>query len=240
MIKEIYNNDCQDILGKLQAESIDGVFTDPPFNIDLQPQRKTHGKIANDALDPIEFATLITTVFTEIERVVKPDSVVWVCCNWECINTFEQILKNLKFTIPTWIVWAKNNWGIGWHFRPQHEFILPAFKGNPPVPEHAISNLWQVDRITHTIHPNEKPIQLIQMALKQYNKPGDVILDPFAGSFSTCLAAKNLGMGYIGIEKTAHEFEKGRKRLEEGMYEIYNAKGTRIERNEGNPLIDEI
>jgi DNA modification methylase len=61
--QSIIQSDFRLVLPTLESESVDGCFTDPPFNINLTPQRKTHGKIANDALTPEEFAGLLHDAF---------------------------------------------------------------------------------------------------------------------------------------------------------------------------------
>jgi DNA modification methylase len=238
MRNTIHNCDSRDVLVKIPVESVDGVFTDPPFNIDLTPQRGTHEKIANDALSPEEFSTLIDTVFGELYRVLRNNTCAWICCNWQCDGIFKVALEKAGFEIKNCIVWVKNNWGLGNHFRPQHEFILAAFKGSPNTPQAAQSNVWYYDRPIHTLHPNEKPTDMIRNALMYYNKPGDLIVDPFAGSFSTVVAAKELGMDYIACEKMACHFATGKQRVEGGVITVVNAKGTLVQRKEGTPLAD--
>jgi DNA modification methylase len=236
--QSIIQSDFRLVLPTLESESVDGCFTDPPFNINLTPQRKTHGKIANDALTPEEFAGLLHDAFGEMYRLLKPNRVAWICCNWQCLDVVVREAKCTGFEVNNCVVWVKNNWGLGYHFRPQHEFIAVLFKGTPPVPAEAVSNVWNVERLNQTVHPTEKPIKLVQKALRQYNQEGDTILDPFAGSFSTCAAAKSLGMGYIGIELDKNWFEIGKARLEGGIVSTVNAKGRRVERIEGNALLD--
>lgn len=238
MLRQTFNTDCRKVLATLANESVQGVFTDPPYNIDLTPQRGTHGQIINDALTAEEFDTLLSTVSAELYRVLTRDSVAWICCNWECFDIFRLHFRNAGFTIKNTVVWVKNNFGLGNHFRPQHEFILVCFKGEPPVPEHAISNVWEVERLVKTIHPTEKPIKLIQKALRQYNKEGDIILDPFAGSLSTPLAAKQLGMGYIAIEQDKTWYTPGLERLETGSVTIVNGNGKTVSSVQGSPLAD--
>lgn len=55
-------------------------------------------------------------------------------------------------------------------------------------------------------HPFEKPISLLERLIALYTNPGDVILDPFAGSGSTLWAARNLGRSAIGIEKSSEYY----------------------------------
>ncbi len=52
----------------------------------------------------------------------------------------------------------------------------------------------------NTLHPTQKPLEILRPLIKSYSQIGDVVLDPFAGSGSTLLAAKQLGRSWIGIE----------------------------------------
>ena len=62
-------------------------------------------------------------------------------------------------------------------------------------------------------HPNQKPVALMKWILENYTKPDDLILDPFMGSGTTCVACKLTGRRYIGIEKDEHYFKIARDRI---------------------------
>ncbi len=64
------------------------------------------------------------------------------------------------------------------------------------------------------LHPTQKPVALMEYLIKTYTNDGDLVLDNTMGSGTTCLAAKNLGRRYIGIEKDPIYFEIARKRVE--------------------------
>jgi site-specific DNA-methyltransferase (adenine-specific) len=68
-------------------------------------------------------------------------------------------------------------------------------------------------------HPTQKPVELMRWCLSKYSNEGDTILDPFAGSGTTCVAAKILGRKYIGIEINPVYAEIARKRVEQAQYE---------------------
>ena len=64
------------------------------------------------------------------------------------------------------------------------------------------------------VHPTEKPVGLLEDIITSVTRPGDLVLDPFAGSGSTLAAAKQTGRRYIGVELDAGCFETARQRLE--------------------------
>ena len=73
-------------------------------------------------------------------------------------------------------------------------------------------------RIAHgnnnAIHPTQKPVALFEYLIRTYTNPGDVVLDPTAGSMTTAIAAMNTGRGYVCIEKDPDEYRKGLDRVQ--------------------------
>ena len=67
------------------------------------------------------------------------------------------------------------------------------------------------------IHPTETPVALSTSLITSVTKPGDLILDPFAGSGSTLVAAKKTGRRFIGVELNGEYFEKAQRRIEEAI-----------------------
>lgn len=76
-------------------------------------------------------------------------------------------------------------------------------------------------RVTNEVglHPTQKPVALMEYLIRTYTQPGDLVLDPFAGSGTTLVAARNLQRRYIGVELQAEYVETARKRLSE-MYTL--------------------
>ena len=64
------------------------------------------------------------------------------------------------------------------------------------------------------VHPTQKPLAVMYWILERYSNPGDLILDPFCGSGTTCVAAKMLGRRYIGIDISETYCKIARQRLE--------------------------
>ena len=99
-------------------------------------------------------------------------------------------------------VWDKLT-GLGWRFRRQHEMVMVAHRSGGRLrwsAPHGIPNVFRKSAPRNRRHPNEKPIELCQYFIAAASHEGDVILDPFAGGGTTCLAARSLGRRYIGIE----------------------------------------
>ena len=65
-----------------------------------------------------------------------------------------------------------------------------------------------------TVHPTQKPVTLFEYLIRTYTNPGDIVVDPTAGSMTTAIAAINTGRGYICMEKDPEEYAKGLRRIE--------------------------
>jgi len=68
-------------------------------------------------------------------------------------------------------------------------------------------------RALGTVHPTQKPVALIEYLIATYSNPGDVVLDPTMGSGTTGVAARNLGRGFIGIERDPTYFATASARI---------------------------
>lgn len=83
-------------------------------------------------------------------------------------------------------------------------------EGNYPKSILPLSNAHQFGKI----HPTQKPVALFEYLIRTYTNPGDLVLDPTAGSMTTAIAAMNTGRGYVCIEKDPDEYHKGLVRVE--------------------------
>ena len=113
------------------------------------------------------------------------------------------------------LVWVKENHTSGdltGSFAPRHERILHAAKGRPTVSPR-IDDVLQVSREGATDHPTEKPTDLLKRLINSTTDGGDLIVDPFAGTGATCIAAKLLSRDYWACEKDNHYWQQGYERL---------------------------
>jgi DNA modification methylase len=212
----IYHGDCREILPQLPK--VDLVLTDPPYGISLQPPRGITKPIKGDLRR--EAKSLLWFVSDQAYRLTPENTCHLFFGGWS--ETWVKDVLAEWFTVKGCIIWKKNVFGIGYHLRPQHEFIWVCHKGDPMPPEQAPSDVWECAKVQAPEHSCEKPIELIARAIQYCGIP-KTILDPFMGSGTTLVAAKQLGRKAIGIE------------IEEKYCEI---AATRL-RNEPNPLFVE-
>jgi DNA modification methylase len=90
------------------------------------------------------------------------------------------------------------------------------FVFNRPVAWHdfKFTTIWRVPPTSHSGHPCAFPLELPVRLIKSFTDPGAIILDPYCGSGTTCVAAKKLGRKYIGIDRSEEYCQIARDRLE--------------------------
>lgn len=195
----VYQGDCIELLKSLPSNSIDSVITDPPYNINLKPQRGLTDSIQNDDMSEEEFTSFLENVFTEINRVLKEDSFLIIFTGWSTIPLFRNVLDKL-FTLKSMPIWVKNNFGIGYYTRPQYEPCFLYLKGSPKPLEKPVSDVWHFNRLLAPEHSCQKPVKMMRFIVKTFTKENDIVLDPFAGSGSTIVACKQTNRRWVGAE----------------------------------------
>lgn len=194
---KIIQGDCIQIMKKFPDNSFDLIITDPPYgdNVAYGWNNKT---IKNNENPLINCSALV-----ECYRVLKRDSSLYLFTNWKHYPFLtEFILRYTEFKIRHVVVWKKHNFGLGWAFRHQYELIMVLEKGKPHYNLTNFSDVQTCSCIIHNKdnHPHQKPVDLIEKMILHSSKEGDIVLDPFCGSGSTCVACKQTKRKWIGIE----------------------------------------
>ena len=196
-LNKIIQGDCIEIMKKMPSRCVDLVVTDPPYG-DNVGYGWNNKKIKNNENPLINCSALI-----EMYRVLKLNKSLYMFTNWKHYPFLtEFILRYTKFKIRHLLIWKKHNFGLGWAFRHQYELILVLEKGKPKYNLTNFSDVQIASHINHNKlnHPHEKPVDLLKRIIEHSSKVGDVVLDPFAGSGSTCRACGEMERKWVGIE----------------------------------------
>ena len=203
------------MLRQIEPESVDAIITDPPYGINYVSP--TGARIQNDAAPFIWF-------LYDAFRVLKPGSSgrgTLVCfTRWDVQQVFIDAIRLAGFVVKSEVIWDKMQHGMGdlkSQFAPSHENIIFAVKGKFSFPGHRPKDLITHRKLpgSQMIHPTEKPVPLLADLITAVTKPGDLILDPFAGSGSTLVAAKKTGRRFTGIELDNVHYVNAQRRIEE-------------------------
>jgi DNA modification methylase len=203
-----------DIERLMGAERADMVFTDPPYNVavcggDHNPKGRTFGKgkrIENDSMPPEEFRQFLRDAFSALASAVKPGAAVYVChADTEGIN-FRSAFVESGFMLKQCLIWAKQQFVFGrsdYHW--QHEPILYGWQEGAAHSFYGERNqgtVWNIDRPMRSdmAHPTQKPVALVEKALNNSSKTGDLLYEPFGGSGSTIVACEKTGRKCYAME----------------------------------------
>ncbi len=207
---QIISGDCIQIMKTIPNNSIDLIITDPPYG-DNVAYGWSNKVIKNNENPLINCSALI-----ECYRILRKNKSLYIFTNWKHYPFLtEFILRYTKFKIRHLIVWRKHNFGLGWAFRNQFELILVLEKGKPKYNLNDFSDVQNASHINHnnSTHPHEKPVDLIIKMIEHSSKEGDLILDPFCGSGSVCLASEKMNRKWIGIELEEKYVEMAKDRM---------------------------
>ena len=234
----IYHGDCREILPTLASESVDMIWTDPPYGHsnhdgDLNSRLNKHRDIASQPIandDADSMRVVVDFALREAARILKADCCCCCCC---CGGgprpTFAWVANRMDSDGLSFfhsVIWDKANPGLGWRYRRQHEMVMISHRKGGKLAwssaSKAAPNIIRMmpDRERH--HPNEKPEALVSWFLDLHTLEGQTILDPFMGSGTTLVAAKQLGRRAIGIELEEKYCEIAAKRLSQEMLPIFD------------------
>lgn len=211
----IIHADSLTVLRQMEAESVDAIITDPPYGINYHS--KTNASVMNDKTPFIWW-------LYDACRVLKSGDSGRGCLvcftRWDVEQVFIDAMRLAGFIVKSEVIWDKVCHGMGdtkAQFAPTHENIIFAVKGKFSFPGHRPKDLITYQKLASSqmVHPTEKPVGLLANLITAVTKPGDLIVDPFAGSGSTLVAAHKTGRRYIGIELDDEHYEKAQRRIEE-------------------------
>lgn len=211
----IYHGDCREVLPLVKA---DAVITDPPYGMKDKSDRSTRGR--TNGLPRSNYRiSLKWDVIAGDEEAFDPSP--WL--SYATVVLFGAV--HFSSRLPdsrAWIVWDKREGGAS-DDNADCDFAWTNLRG----PARLYSQLWRglcrrgAENATRLEHPHQKPIALMQWIIGQCKLSDEaVVLDPYMGSGTTLVAAKNLGHKAIGIEIEEKYCEIAAKRLAQGVMEF--------------------
>jgi adenine-specific DNA-methyltransferase len=198
--------DCIEVMKSFPHRSVDFILTDPPYI--TRYRSRDNRTIQND-----DNAAWLTPSFAEMYRLLKPDTCAVSFYGWNKVDLFFKAWKQAGFRIGGHIVFRKRYASQSRYLEYRHEAAYLLIKGTPALPATPLPDVMDWTYTGNTLHPTQKSIAILKPIIGAFSKPGDLILDPFAGSGSTCVAAQQTGRAYIGIELDAGHHETASSRV---------------------------
>jgi DNA modification methylase len=187
-----------DVARLMAGEAVDLVFTDLPYNVDYEGYTEERLKIKGDRMTAEQFRSFLLAAFTSYRRIVKPGASMYLCHSSSWQREFQNALEAAGFEARCQIIWAKNTfaWGFG-RYKFQHEPIFYAHVAGQKdawYGDKSQSTLWEEKKpAANRIHPTAKPVELVERALANSSKAGDIVADLFGGSGSTLIGCERRG-----------------------------------------------
>lgn len=187
------HGDCLVILPQLAAESVDFILTDPPYIACYRS--RDNRTLRND-----DNAAWLVPSFAAMHRVLKSDSFAISFYGWPKVDLFFHAWKRAGFRIGGHIVFRKRYPSKTAFLQYRHEAAFLLIKGNPAFPATPLPDVMDWTYTGNKLHPTQKSVHLLKPLIEAFTQPAHIVLDPFAGSGSTCVAALRAGRHCLGIE----------------------------------------
>ena len=184
----------------LGNERVAMIFQDPPYNVDYantpkDKLRGTHRPILNDNLGD-GFQDFLLAAFKP--ALARCDGAIYVAMSSSELDSLQSAFRAAGGKWSTFIIWAKNTFTLGRSdYQRQYEPILygwPEGASRHWCGDRDQSDVWQIKKPhKNDLHPTMKPVELVERAIRNSSRPGDVVMDPFGGSGTTLIAAEKSG-----------------------------------------------
>jgi len=204
------------------------VFTDPPYNVPIEGHVSGKGKahhrefaMASGEMTPEAFTQFLKDAFSNLSKFSADGSIHFICMDWRHVAEVMTATEGVYTDFKNICVWAKNNAGMGSLYRSQHELVFVFKNGAAPHINNVKlgkfgrhrTNIWSYAGATSfgknrdddlAMHPTVKPVALVSDAILDCSNRNGIVLDSFAGSGSTLIAAEKVGRRGRGIELDPH------------------------------------
>lgn len=200
----LYHGDCRDVLPRIAGRA-DLVLADPPYGVQYVSSWRTRTDALRVPIAEDADLNALRDALPLLDQLLQEDRHAYLFAAalriGECIEAIQA-----QWQVKNVLIWDKGDAGTvgdleagyAWTWEP----IIYATKGrralNGPRPRAIYRYDWSGTR--DPVHPTVKPVGLLRWLINKSTKPGELVVDPFAGSGTTLRAAKDLGRRAIGIE----------------------------------------
>lgn len=236
----VYQGNCMDIMPNFESNSVDMIFSDPPYFLSNGGLTVKNGMIQSvnkgewDKKNEEDIYQFNHQWITQARRLLKDSGTIWVSGTHHNIFNIGQVLKEHNFKILNMITWEKPNPPPNFscrYFTYSSEWIIWARKYSK-IPHYFNYDLmkklngdkqqkdvWRLPAVggwekIQGKHPTQKPLGLLSRIVLASTQKDNLVLDPFAGSGTTGIAAAILDRRFIGIEQELDFLELSKSRYQ--------------------------
>lgn len=221
----LIQGDCLEKMKNIPDQSVDLIVTDCPYLVvqggrtgDKTPKGgifSTHhedfkkGRVFTE--NNLDFSDWLPHLY----RILKDRCHCYIMINGRNLAELQTKAVAEGFSYQNLLVWDKGNKTPNRYYMQQLEFILMFTKnGSRNINEMGTGNLFSIkNMVGKKVHPTEKPVELMEILIKNSSNEMQVVCDPFMGSGTTGVACNNLNRHFIGIEKDDKYFEIAKNRI---------------------------
>ncbi|MDI9407998.1 MAG: site-specific DNA-methyltransferase [Candidatus Pacebacteria bacterium] len=195
-----------ELLARVEDKTVPLVFFDPQYRtvLDKQAYGNEGARQKHRASLPQMPEDIIAEFLSEIERVLTPQGhlMLWVDKFIVC-SGLESLMAGTELNLVDMVTWNKKRIGMGYRTRRTAEYLV-IFQKSPVRAKgvwclHNIPDVWD-EKITDRSHSHSKPVELQKQLIEAVTNPGDLVIDPAAGSFSVMAAAMAQGRRFLGCD----------------------------------------
>jgi len=222
-INKIVCLSCFQAFNFMPDEIIDITITSPPYNIGLEYDTY------EDNISSEEYINFSTQWLDAVYNLTRDTGRLYLVLDDRLIWKLKPIAEEIGWTYAQMLVWCKPNFSGGagrisgeWNAMTENVLLFRKGKRTPMINSNGITTThnYFVETAPQTnfkkdylekVHPAQMPVNLIRRWISR--TPGQVVLDPFCGAGSVCIAAKELGRDYIGIDLSEEYCRLAEERL---------------------------
>lgn len=218
---DLRQGDCLELMKKIPNESVDLIVTDPPYKIvqggctnkavklcGADNKNLSTGTIFNN--NDIKFSQWIPILFNKL----KNGTHCYIMCNDRNLQEVLNVGDDAGFKLQSVLVWKKSRHTPNRYYLKNCEFIVMFRKGAARnINEMGTFSVLEVDNVSKKQHPSEKPVELMEVLIRNSTNENEIVLDPFMGSGSTGVACVNTNRNFIGIELNEKYFDIAKERI---------------------------
>lgn len=210
----LHLGDALDLMRRMPAECIDLIVTDPPYRTISGGKNGAEGYgwrnsvlsendgriFAHNDITPDQY-------LPECYRLLKPGTHLYLMSNTLNLRDMWNALEQHGFHVHNLLRWDKNNKTANrWYMKDCEWTLFAAKRPVKPINMQGSCQGFTAKNPRNKRHKTEKPVELMEHYILNSSEQGNVVLDPFMGSGTTCVAAERTGRRWIGMESDPQHY----------------------------------